>query len=234
MKLKILLFLFLSLVTNVSYGQKIDKKTTITGIVVDADQNPVKGAAVLIDGVKTNRITNQKGRYKVMISPSAKMIGIFISEDRVFEEEINGRTKVNFILNGYILQQINNQDRDKNEEQVDIGYGTVKRKDLTRSSSAIDGQNKRYSSYGNIYDMISGELPGVQVIGKNIRIQGASSINSGTEPLFVVDGINVGTIDNIQPRLVKSIEVLKGPAASIYGSRGTNGVILITLISGDK
>jgi TonB-dependent SusC/RagA subfamily outer membrane receptor len=77
--------------------------------------------------------------------------------------------------------------------------------------------------------MIRGEFPGVQVIGKNIVIRGTSSLMLSSDPLLIVDGMSVSSLDDISPVLVKSIEVLKGPAAAVYGSRGTNGVILITL-----
>jgi TonB-dependent SusC/RagA subfamily outer membrane receptor len=77
--------------------------------------------------------------------------------------------------------------------------------------------------------MIKGEVAGVEVIGTSIRIRGTSSLMSGTQPLLVVDGVTVNSIDNILPMMVKSIEVLKGSGAAIYGSRGANGVILITL-----
>lgn len=230
-KLNIILSLFLSLNFIIIPGRERSKKITVSGFVYDANKNPIAGAVILIDDEKTNILTDQKGRYKVKIIPSAEKISLFISEGLLYDEKIDGRTKINFVINSYIPPQVDKADVIKDEEEVDIGYGTVKKKDLTRSRNSIDGQSKRYSSYGNIYDMISGELPGVQVTGRNIRIQGASSINSGTEPLFVVDGITVTSIDNIQPRLVKSIEVLKGAAASIYGARGANGVILISLIS---
>lgn len=230
----ILLLLLLPFIVNISYSQKTNNKTTITGTVVDVNQNPVAGASIVIDGIKTNRITNRKGIYKIKVENSANKIGISIFEETVWEEEINNRQNINFTLSNYDAQQVSHQNSNKDEDEIDIGYGRGKKEDLTRSSSTIDGKNKRYLSYQSIYDMISGELPGVQVIGRNIRIQGASSINSSTEPLFVVDGINVTSIDNIQPHLVKSIEVLKGSAAAIYGSRGANGVILITLVSGDQ
>jgi TonB-dependent SusC/RagA subfamily outer membrane receptor len=83
--------------------------------------------------------------------------------------------------------------------------------------------------------MIRGEVPGVQVSGTSIRIQGASSLMLSTEPLFVVDGMVVNSIGDIQPFTVKSIEILKGSSAAIYGSRGANGVILINLVgAGDN
>jgi TonB-dependent SusC/RagA subfamily outer membrane receptor len=83
--------------------------------------------------------------------------------------------------------------------------------------------------------MIRGEVAGVQVMGNSIRIQGVGSLTLSTEPLYVVDGNVVNSISDIQPYNVKSIEILKGSSASIYGSRGANGVILIKLIgSGDR
>jgi TonB-dependent SusC/RagA subfamily outer membrane receptor len=106
---------------------------------------------------------------------------------------------------------------------------------MTTNVSKIDGTNPKYASYRTIYDMLRGEVPGVQVNGTSIKIQGASSLMLSTEPLFVVDGITVNSIDDIQPVTVKSIQVLKGSSASIYGSRGANGVILIDLVkAGDK
>jgi TonB-dependent SusC/RagA subfamily outer membrane receptor len=80
--------------------------------------------------------------------------------------------------------------------------------------------------------MIRGEVPGVEVNGKTIRIRDAFSFYLNTEPLLVIDGMNVPSLDDISPFDVKSIEVLKGAAASVYGSRGANGVILITTMKG--
>lgn len=82
--------------------------------------------------------------------------------------------------------------------------------------------------YQDIYDMIRGRVAGVEVSGRSIRIRGTNSLNVSTEPLFVVDGVIVREIDDIAPETVRSIEVLKGPDASAYGVRGSNGVIVIT------
>jgi TonB-dependent SusC/RagA subfamily outer membrane receptor len=144
------------------------------------------------------------------------------------EEPINGRERINFTFEGSVPDQMSDK-VDRGEESINIGYGSVKRKDMTGTVNKIDGTNPKYASYQNIYEMIRGEVPGVQVTGNSIRIQGASSLTLSTEPLFVVDGAIVNSIDYIQPFMVKSINILKGSSAAIYGSRGANGVILINL-----
>jgi TonB-dependent SusC/RagA subfamily outer membrane receptor len=122
---------------------------------------------------------------------------------------------------------VNNQE---GEERVDIGYGSVRRKDLTTPVNKLNIKNSRYANYSNIYDMLKGTVPGLQVSGTRITIQGTSSFNLSTEPLFIVDGMQTNSIGDISPSQVESVEVLKGSSASIYGSRGANGVILIKLI----
>lgn len=98
--------------------------------------------------------------------------------------------------------------------------------------AALTKKNIKKKYYNNIYDMIDGEVSGVEVIGRSIRIRGIGSINSGTEPLFVVDGSPVMDISYIYPIQVESISVLKGASTAIYGSRGSNGVIIIKLKKG--
>jgi TonB-dependent SusC/RagA subfamily outer membrane receptor len=99
----------------------------------------------------------------------------------------------------------------------------------------INGQNTKYASYQNVYDMIQGEIAGVEVHGKKITIRGIATINGSSDPLVLVNGIDMlqdasTTLDAIDPHMVKSIDILKGSAAAIYGSKAANGVILITLI----
>jgi TonB-dependent SusC/RagA subfamily outer membrane receptor len=219
---------------NSIYAQKNNKKITITGYVVDGTQASVANAIIMIDGKKTDKITDEKGFYKIKVKAGTTKIGIFTFTNGILEESINGRSRINFTFEGSVPDQVNNK-VDPGEEAIDIGYGTIKKKNATTSVSKIDGTNPKYASYRNIYDMLRGEVPGVQVNGTSIRIQGASSLMLSTEPLFVVDGVTVSSIDGILPLMVKSIEVLKGSSASIYGSRGANGVILINLIkAGDK
>jgi TonB-dependent SusC/RagA subfamily outer membrane receptor len=229
MKIRILLCVFLALFSMTElYCQKTGKKITITGFVADVTATPVADAIILIDGEKTGKITDSKGFYKIKVRPENIKIGVSTSAGGIIEEVINGRKKIDFTFKISIPYQ----KTDPENEPVDIGYGKVKKKDLMVPVGKIDGTKSKYASYNTIYEMIRGEVPGVEVNGTSIIIRSATSISSGTDPLFVVDGVPVTSIDNILPQMVKSIEVLKGSAASMYGARGSNGVILINLLKG--
>lgn len=211
-------------------GQKKNSKVTLTGFIVDSRQYPVPNAIIIIDDIKTDNLTDEQGYYRVRIKNSAQKIGIFTFTGVLMEEQIGGRTRINFALpEGVPPGPTVSRDIPDNEE-IDIGYAKVKRDELTTPVNKIDGRNKKFASYSSIYEMIKGEVPGVQVRGKSIRIQGINSFTMSNEPLFVVDGIQVSYIDDIPPQVVESIQILKGASAAIYGSRGANGVILINTI----
>lgn len=118
------------------------------------------------------------------------------------------------------------------DDSVNIGYGYVKKKNLTVSVSKVDVDDAQMVGYANIGEYLRGRVPGLHVmkVGSTYRyvVRGISSINSPTDPLFVVDGVEVMNIDHLNPSEIKTVEVLKDASASIYGSRGACGVILIT------
>ncbi len=225
MKSKVFSLLLVFVFSLSSFGQK---KTEVTGRVTDSNQKPVKGAMIIVDQQNTGKLTNGKGIYKIKIDPSAKTIGILTSDGRMAEQAITGSGDINFSI------PVNFAGADKvnppaqPDEQVNIGYGTVNKKNLVSPVSKVDAQKDPYV-YKDIYEMLRGK-PGVQVSGKSVRIQGGvNSLQMSSEPLYVVDGVIVNSIDDVMPQTVKSIEILKGSAAAIYGSRGSNGVILISL-----
>jgi TonB-dependent SusC/RagA subfamily outer membrane receptor len=223
------LFLALSSITELN-GQKPDKKIKVTGLVLDGSATPVADAIIMVDGEKTSTTTDAKGYYKIHVSHESTKIGVFTPNNGILEELINGRKNIDFTFTAIIPYQ----KTDPLDEMVDIGYEKVKKKDVLVPVGQIDGGNKsKYSGYTNIYELIRGQVPGVVVNGTSIMIRSSTSVSMDTEPLFVVDGAPVTTIDNIYPQMVKSISVLKGSAASIYGSRGSNGVILISLLKGN-
>ncbi len=230
----LLIFLLVFITTGFTEGQESSQKVMITGVVADINQKAVYGASIMVDGVRSNKITDKKGKYKIKVNSTAQKIGILTTPPAKAEELITGRSVINFTLDTLIVKQIPGQRGAYGEEEVNIGYGTEKRKNLSTSVSKIDARKERYASYNSIYDLLRGEIAGVQVDGKSIRIRQASSQVASNEPLIVVDGTPVNSIDGILPQMVRSIEVLKGSAASIYGSRGSNGVILISLTDPKK
>ncbi|MCX6328516.1 MAG: TonB-dependent receptor plug domain-containing protein [Bacteroidia bacterium] len=231
MKTKILLFIILAsfVMTIPTSSQTSKKKVWLSGIVTDNAGNPVKGAMILIDKKNTYVVTDDKGFYKVKIRPDAGEITIFTFPGVIEKVMIKGQTELNITLNSSRNAEENQAVADN---KVDFGYEKIEKEDVSSQVNKLNTDKNKYASYSNVYDMLKGAIPGVQVIGKSIIIQGISSPTMTNEPLFVVNGIIVTSIDDIHPVEVKSIEVLKGAAASIYGSRGANGVILINLKKG--
>ncbi len=241
MKRKLTLLLVLSLfVFGASQAQnnKSKKKIILTGFVVDGEQNPIANASVFIDGKNTNKHSDAEGHFKIKIKSTVKKITVFSLFNGTIEYPYQGEEEITFTLstNNAIQQDHLNDPNLEEDELVNIGYGTTSKSKLTSSVGKIDQrQLKNAQHYATIYDMIKGEVPGVVVNGNSIVIRGLSSINLSSEPLYVVNGSPVSSISDISPNDVKSISVLKGSSAAIYGSRGANGVILIRLKSaGDK
>jgi len=232
-KLIILLFIILPIV-NSSFAQdvKLSKKIVIQGLVVDQESNPIANASVFVDGKNTDVLSDITGRFQIKIKRSSKIITIFSLNHGGLEIEYQGEEEITFALatSNAIQQDPLNLPDKLESESVNIGYGTANKKNLTTSVGEVNNKHlKNAQHYSNIYDMIKGEVPGVAVNGNSIIIRGLSSINLSSEPLYVVNGSPVSSIIDISPNDVKSISVLKGSSAAIYGSRGANGVIVIVL-----
>jgi TonB-dependent SusC/RagA subfamily outer membrane receptor len=115
----------------------------------------------------------------------------------------------------------------KKNRDIAVGYGYVKEKDLTYAVSNLQQENNEYCHYSNVYELIRGRFAGVVVENNQVIIRGRNSINSSTEALYVVDGATVNSIDWISPCDISSINILKDASSSVYGSRGSNGVVII-------
>lgn len=209
-------------------AQNSGKKITITGIATDMNNQPVANAVILVDTKNSGIMTDSQGMYKIKVKPGATRIALLKLSGGQTEEEIAGRTVINFKLADLNTTEVKDQPGDK---IVNIGYGYTAKKDMTTSMRKIDASIDKNATYSNIYEMLRVD-PSVQVNGNRVVIRGVGS-NISTDPLFVVDGVVVPNIDNISPQFVKSIAILKGADATIYGARGANGVILITLIGND-
>ncbi len=194
------------------------------GKVMNFNDEAIANAMVYLDGQKTGITTNERGYFEADIPEGTKVIQVLSEEYGLITTEYTGSSKMNFVYLNY--------ETDAEEaKKASIGYGNVARKDLTYSIQYLDiGDRDQVKGFNNIYDLIRNRVPGVLVTDDNrIYIRGKSSLQAYSDPLFVVDGTIVPAIDYILPSEVKNIDVLKDVATSIYGSRATNGVILITL-----
>lgn len=224
MKLKLILGLTLLVFMFQGIEAQESDMQTLIGNVKDANKKPVVGAHVFLDTVKTDIVTNGRGYFQVNVPKEVKIIYILSEEYGILGADYSGQKTLNF------MYLINDRAAELENELIDMGYGNVLKKNATSSVSQIEyGDEPNSSSFSNIYDMISGRVPGVRVIGNKIVVRGVKTLIASTDPLFVVNGMVRGSIDDIPPSRVKSISVLKDGSAAIYGSRGANGVILITL-----
>ena len=125
---------------------------------------------------------------------------------------------------------------DTGNDEANVGYGTVKRRDLTSSVTTLKPKQNEIVNYNSIYEYLIGRVPGVWVDTSydppKVYVRGVNSVNGNTDPLFIVDGVEVQDISYINPSDVSSIDVLKDSSTAIYGSRGACGVIIITLRKG--
>lgn len=229
MKVKAIFLILLSVLSISSItAQKKSTKILITGTVVDASQNPVFNAIVMIDGQNTSSMTDVNGNYKIKVKQTAKMIGVVSFANGIKEEAIDGRTVINFGYGKSTRQQEADQTIPPGEQSVNTGYDVQKRSNATSPVKTIDGSDKKYASYSSVYEMITREVSGVRVNGTSIIILGAKDFFGDVSALLVVDGVPVGDFNGISPSTVESITVLKGSSAAIYGTRGYGGAVVVT------
>ena len=220
--------LLLTVMTLAAQGAMAQSKT-VKGKVTDGSQEPLIGVSVTIKGTNnTGVITDVNGDYTITV-PNEKAVLVFnyigFSEA---EQGVGGKSTVNVEMK---------EDNIGLDEVVVIGYGTVKRKDLTGAVASVKGEDLAAVPVNNVAQALQGKLPGVNVISGDgrpdaevsIRVRGGGSITQSNDPLFIVDGFPVSTISNIPASEIESIDVLKDASSTaIYGARGANGVILVT------
>jgi TonB-dependent SusC/RagA subfamily outer membrane receptor len=228
MKVKIFLIVLLSMVCVSSINaQKKARKITITGTVYDVYKAPIMNAIVMIDNKKTNSMTDAKGHYKIKVKPTAQKIAIFTLGSGIIEENIFGRTQIDFDF-GTMSTRVPELENTGGEEGVNTGYDYVRKRNVNTEMTHVDGSGNKYQKYADIFDMIKSESPGVRIEGENIIIQESRDLYGTVPALLVVDGVYVNSISYLQPSMVESITVLRGTSAAIYGTRGYGGAVVIT------
>ncbi|GAB3011619.1 TonB-dependent receptor [Cyclobacterium sediminis] len=213
-----------------SISPKIAERKPITGTVKDENGEAIPGATVLIVGTNTGTATDIDGNFSLDVEEGAEILISFIG----FEPQkvvIGNQSKLTITMS---------EDQSSLDEVVVVGYGTQKSRDLTTAVAKLSGEKleDRTGTITRVDQALIGALAGVrvqEVSGQpgralSIKVRGTGSITAGSEPLYVVDGVPIsGDLNNIAVGNIESIEVLKDAAASaIYGSRGANGVVIIT------
>lgn len=209
-------------------------KIKVSGHVTDEANQPVSGVSVTEKGMNAGAITDANGNFTVTVSKTGTLV--FSSLNYTMQEvKVNGRQTINVQLTAL---------KNDLEGVVVVGYGSVRKEAVTGSVASINGEKMRDVPSPNISQALQGRLAGVEMSQTStrpgatmqIRIRGTRSLSADNNPLIVLDGIPfIGSLADINPNDVKSIEVLKDASATaIYGSRGANGVILVTTDKGGK
>lgn len=231
---------FFFLMVGLLFSVGLNAQTiTVSGVVSDPSGEPLIGASILAQGTTVGTSTNIDGEYTINVAPDATLVVSYVGYDTQ-NVPVDGRTSINVTMqeNSVMLNEV-----------VAIGYGTVKKSDATGSVAVIKPDEIEAGLATSVQDMLVGQTPGVVVTqaggpegGGTIRIRGGSSLNASNEPLIVVDGVplsnaGMGGLGNslgmISPENIESMTVLKDASATaIYGSRASNGVIIITTKKG--
>ncbi|NNF32530.1 MAG: TonB-dependent receptor [Saprospiraceae bacterium] len=224
-----ILFLFLTLTSFSVIAQEV-----VTGSITSADGEPLIGVNVAQKGTTNGSISDFDGNYSITLVEGEKVLVFSYIGYASIEEVVGGRSSIDVTLDeGTLL-----------EEVVVVGYGTQKKSDLTGSVASVGAEEITQVPSSRVDQVLQGRAAGVQVTqvsgapgaGTAIRVRGGNSITGSNEPLWVIDGIVVGTnfnLNNINPNDIESLEILKDASSiAIYGSRGANGVVLLTTKSG--
>nr|MBI1229710.1 SusC/RagA family TonB-linked outer membrane protein [Cytophagales bacterium] len=209
-----------------------ENSVDISGTVTDQNGQPIPGATVIVEGTNAGTVTDVDGKFTLSVDVDATIRISFIGYESQ-RVTIANQTQLSITLR---------EDQSSLQEVVVIGYGTQKKSDITGAISSISSKDLAEIPAANVMEQAQGRLAGVDIVRSNgspgapmqIRIRGNRSITANNDPLFVIDGIPTSAnINDFNPNDIESIEVLKDASAvAIYGSRGANGVILITTKKG--
>jgi TonB-linked SusC/RagA family outer membrane protein len=234
-KIRLIYFLLFALAPWYGHGQT--NSAIVSGVVKDAETGPIPGVSVILKGTTTGTTTDADGKFSLKTESSESVLVFSFVGYASQEVRVGDKTSFDITLAVDIntLSEV---------IVVGVGYGVEKKSDLTGSVATLRGDNLNKTPVSSVDQLLQGKIAGVQVItgggqpgaGATIRIRGASSLNGSKDPSVVVDGFpwgDAGNLKQLNPDDIESIEVLKdASSAAIYGSRGANGVILVTTRKG--
>ena len=223
---KLFTLLTLSLLSLAAFADK-----QISGVVVDENGEPVIGATIQVNGTNKGTISDYEGAFTISVPDDAKTITVSFIGRKAVEAPIKANMRIVLLEDSEVLQDV-----------VVTGYGNVSKGSFAGSAQAVDAETIDKKSPSELSKALAGEVAGVQVVNSSgqpgtnasIRIRGIGSIYASTSPLYIVDGVQYqGDISSIDPGDIASTTILKdATATSLYGSRGANGVIVITTKKG--
>ncbi|TDQ18724.1 TonB-linked SusC/RagA family outer membrane protein [Algoriphagus boseongensis] len=233
MRTKFYTYLSVVLMMVLSIGIAQAQDVQVTGTVYDESGTPLPGVSILVKGTTRGTTTDLDGKYSISSPSNSTLVFSFIGYNTV-EEAVGSRTRINVNLSPDLADL---------EEVVVVGYGTQKKSQLTGAISSVGNKEIQELPITDARQALQGRAAGVDVVqpgskpgsAPQVRIRGRRSFNASNEPLYVIDGIpTVGGMEDINPNDITSMEVLKDASATaIYGSRGSNGVVLITTKRGN-
>ena len=225
--------LFLALLC-VGLAWSLSAQTTVTGVVTDESGEPLIGAGVMVEGTQVGTVTGIDGDYSLTVPAGAVNLVFSYIGFASQTVAINGRTRIDVVLGA---------DQTYLDEVVVVGYATVKRRDLLGSVASVSSEKIAEQPVTTVSQALSGKMAGVSVVTTEgdpdadikIRVRGGGSITQDNSPLYIVDGFPVESINDIASSEIASIDVLKDAfSTAIYGSRGANGVVIVTTKSAGK
>ena len=226
-----LVLTFLAIVVSATLWAAVQQEIRISGTVI-SDGEPLTGVSVQIKGETTGTITDMDGKYSISAPSDAILVYRFVGLKTV-EQPVNGRNMINVTLES---------DSKELDEVMVVAYATAKKYSFTGAASTVKGDEIAKLQVASVSRALEGTVSGVQASAASgqpgtdaeIRIRGIGSINASSAPLYVVDGVPFdGSVNSINPDDIASMTVLKDAAsAALYGSRGANGVIIITTKQG--
>ena len=226
-----LVLTFLAIVVSATLWAAVQQEIRISGTVI-SDGEPLPGVSVQIKGETTGTITDMDGKYSISAPSDAILVYRFVGLKTV-EQPVNGRNMINVTLES---------DSKELDEVMVVAYATAKKYSFTGAASTVKGDEIAKLQVASVSRALEGTVSGVQASAASgqpgtdaeVRIRGIGSINASSAPLYVVDGVPFdGSVNSINPDDIASMTVLKDAAsAALYGSRGANGVIIITTKQG--
>ena len=223
--------LMLAIMLVVSMSALAQSKT-VTGKIVDANGEPVIGASAIVKGTSIGGVSDIDGNFTIKNVPEDATIQVSYVGYKAQTISVKGKNTLTITLL---------EDNTTLDDVVVIGYGSVKKSTLTAAVSKMDAKGIENRTLARAETALQGQLAGVQVrtttgepgSDMQIRVRGAASVNASSDPLYVVDGVPTDNLSGINPADIQSVEVLKDAAsAAIYGSRGSNGVVMVTTKKG--